>query len=175
MLGLIGGCAVMTALLKGAGPIALGGRELPPWFSAIVALMAPALFAALVVTQVLADGQDIGVGADTAGVAWRAWRRGAGLGDLGGHDRRGHGGGAAGGHVGTNFNCGIEGAGSAGCSGRRPKTSHSLAIGKVVRRYGSYTRQTSHEPRSRPIRATLWVTYAQNVARRSVRPASATF
>ena len=77
MLGLIGGCAVMTALLKGAGPIALGGRELPPWFSAIVALMAPALFAALVVTQVLADGQDIGVGADTAGVALAgvaAWR-----------------------------------------------------------------------------------------------------
>ena len=77
MLGLIGGCAVMTALLKGAGPIALGGRELPPWFSAIVALMAPALFAALVVTQVLADGQDIGVGADTAGVAVAgvaAWR-----------------------------------------------------------------------------------------------------
>ena len=77
MLGLIGGCAVMTALLKGAGPIALGGRDLPPWFSAIVALMAPALFAALVVTQVLADGQDIGVGADTAGVAVAgvaAWR-----------------------------------------------------------------------------------------------------
>jgi branched-subunit amino acid transport protein len=77
MLGLIGGCAVITALLKGAGPIALGGRDLPPWFSAIVALMAPALFAALVVTQVLADGQDIGVGADTAGVAVAgvaAWR-----------------------------------------------------------------------------------------------------
>jgi branched-subunit amino acid transport protein len=67
----------MTALLKGAGPIALGGRDLPPWFSSIVALMAPALFAALVVTQVLADGRDIGVGADTAGVALAgvaAWR-----------------------------------------------------------------------------------------------------
>ena len=77
MWGLIGGCAVMTALLKGAGPIALGGRDLPPWFAAIVALMAPALFAALVVTQVLADGRDIGVGADTAGVALAgiaAWR-----------------------------------------------------------------------------------------------------
>jgi branched-subunit amino acid transport protein len=77
MWGLIGGCAVMTALIKGAGPIALGGRELPAWFSAIVALMAPALFAALVVTQVLADGKEIGVGADTAGVALAgvaAWR-----------------------------------------------------------------------------------------------------
>ena len=39
--------------------------------------MAPALFAALVVTQVLADGRDLGVGADTAGVALAgvaAWR-----------------------------------------------------------------------------------------------------
>ena len=69
MWGLIAGCAVMTAIIKGAGPVALGGRELPPWFSSIVALMAPALFAALVVTQVLADGRDLGVGADTAGVA----------------------------------------------------------------------------------------------------------
>jgi branched-subunit amino acid transport protein len=74
---LIGGCAAITAILKGAGPVALGGRELPPWFSSIVALMAPALFAALVVTQVLADRRDLGVGADTAGVALAgiaAWR-----------------------------------------------------------------------------------------------------
>ena len=77
MWALIGGCAAITALLKGAGPLALGGRELPPWFTAIVALMAPALFAALVVTQVLADGRDLGVGADTVGVAIAgiaAWR-----------------------------------------------------------------------------------------------------
>ena len=74
---LIAGCTVMTAVLKGAGPIALGGRELPPWFSSIVALMAPALFAALIVTQVLADGRDLGVGPDTVGVAVAgvaAWR-----------------------------------------------------------------------------------------------------
>ena len=74
---LIGGCALMTSLIKAAGPVALGGRELPAWFSSIVALMAPALFAALVVTQVLADGRDLGVGADTAGVALAgvvAWR-----------------------------------------------------------------------------------------------------
>ncbi len=79
-LALIGGCAVITAILKGAGPLTLGGRALPPWFSAIVALMAPALFAALVVTQVLADGRDLGVGADTAGVALAgavAWRGGS--------------------------------------------------------------------------------------------------
>jgi branched-subunit amino acid transport protein len=74
---LIVACAVITATIKGVGPVALGGRELPPWFSAIVAMMAPALFAALVVTQALADGRDWAVGADTAGVAvaaLAAWR-----------------------------------------------------------------------------------------------------
>jgi len=75
--GLIGGCALITAVIKAAGPVALGGRELPAWFSSIVELMAPALFAALVVTQVLANGRDLAVGADTAGVALAgvaAWR-----------------------------------------------------------------------------------------------------
>ena len=58
--GLIAACAVITAAIKGVGPVALGGRELPPWFGAIVAMMAPALFAALVVTQALADGRGVG-------------------------------------------------------------------------------------------------------------------
>ena len=74
---LIGACAAITAAIKAAGPLALGGRELPGWFSSIVAMMAPALFAALVVTQALADGRDWAVGADTAGVALAglaAWR-----------------------------------------------------------------------------------------------------
>jgi branched chain amino acid efflux pump len=76
-LGLIGACALITALLKGIGPLALGGRELPPWFASVVVLLAPALFAALVVTQALADGRELAVGADTAGVALAgiaAWR-----------------------------------------------------------------------------------------------------
>jgi branched-subunit amino acid transport protein len=73
----IGGCAVVTAAIKAAGPIALGGRDLPPRFTAVVVLLAPALLAALVVTQALADGDRLAVGADTAGVlagglvAWR--------------------------------------------------------------------------------------------------------
>jgi predicted branched-subunit amino acid permease len=61
---------------QGRRPVALGGRELPAWFSAIVMMMAPALFAALVVTQALADGEKWAVGADTVGVALAAWRRG---------------------------------------------------------------------------------------------------
>ncbi|HTE61359.1 MAG TPA: AzlD domain-containing protein [Solirubrobacteraceae bacterium] len=76
-VGLIAACAIVTATIKGVGPVALGGRELPPWFTSIVAMMAPALFAALVVTQALADGREWAVGADTAGVALAgiaAWR-----------------------------------------------------------------------------------------------------
>jgi branched-subunit amino acid transport protein len=74
---LIGGCAAVTYLIKGIGPLALGGRDLPLWFTSVVILLAPALFAALVVTQTLADGEHIAVGANTAGVAaggFVAWR-----------------------------------------------------------------------------------------------------
>lgn len=66
---LIGGCALLTAAIKGVGPVALGGRELADWFSSLVVLLAPALLAALVVTQALADGDRLAVGPDTAGVA----------------------------------------------------------------------------------------------------------
>jgi branched-subunit amino acid transport protein len=66
---LIGGCAVVTFAIKAAGPVALGGRELPDWFGRVVALLAPALLSALIVTQALADGEALAVGADTAGVA----------------------------------------------------------------------------------------------------------
>jgi branched-subunit amino acid transport protein len=66
---LIGLCAVVTAAIKAAGPIALGHRDLPGWFSDVIALMAPALLAALVCTAALADGDRLAVGADTAGVA----------------------------------------------------------------------------------------------------------
>ena len=75
--GLIAACAVITASIKAIGPVALGGRELPGWFSSIVAMMAPALFAALVVTQALANGGKWALGADTVGVAVAgvaAWR-----------------------------------------------------------------------------------------------------
>jgi branched-subunit amino acid transport protein len=66
---LILGCVVVTAVIKAAGPVALGGRELPAWFNRVIAFMAAALLSALVVTAVLADGQEWAVGADTVGVA----------------------------------------------------------------------------------------------------------
>jgi branched-subunit amino acid transport protein len=65
----VGGAAAVTAVIKGIGPFALGGRDLPHWFSGIVVLMAPALLAALVVSSALADGRHLHVGADSAGVA----------------------------------------------------------------------------------------------------------
>jgi branched-subunit amino acid transport protein len=74
---LIAGCALVTYLMKGIGPLALGGRDLPVWFTSVVILMAPALFAALVATQALADGDHLAVGANTVGVAaggFVAWR-----------------------------------------------------------------------------------------------------
>ena len=64
ILALAGG----TVAIKAAGPIALGGRDLPRRFSSVIALMAPALLAALVVTAALADGDKLAVGADTFGV-----------------------------------------------------------------------------------------------------------
>ena len=64
----VGGAAAVTALIKGIGPFALGGRDLPGWFSRVVILLAPALLAALVVSSAAADGRHLHIGADTAGV-----------------------------------------------------------------------------------------------------------
>ena len=47
----------------------LGGRELPTWFTSVVILLSPALLAALVATQVFAEGDRLALDPDTAGVA----------------------------------------------------------------------------------------------------------
>jgi branched-subunit amino acid transport protein len=75
---LIAGCAALTVLIKAVGPMLLGGRELPPWFTRVVVLMAPTLLCALVVTTVFASGREWSVGAHTVGVAVAGvllWRR----------------------------------------------------------------------------------------------------
>ena len=64
----IAGLAVTTVLIKAAGPVVFGGREPHPAFLRVVAMMAPALLAALVVTSTFADGRHLSVGADTVGV-----------------------------------------------------------------------------------------------------------
>jgi branched-subunit amino acid transport protein len=65
----IAGCCAVTAAIKAVGPIALGGRELPTWFTSVVILLSPALLAALVATQAFAEGDRLALDADTAGVA----------------------------------------------------------------------------------------------------------
>ena len=65
----VGLCAVTTFAIKAAGPVALGGRDLPDWSSRVIQLLAPALLAALVAVSALADGDELHVGAETAGVA----------------------------------------------------------------------------------------------------------
>jgi branched-subunit amino acid transport protein len=42
---------VATVIFKSSGPVLLGGRELPVRLRGVVAMLAPALLAALVVTQ----------------------------------------------------------------------------------------------------------------------------
>jgi branched-subunit amino acid transport protein len=76
----IAGCATITAAIKAAGPVALGGRELPTWFTSVVILLSPALLAALVATQAFAEGDHLALDADTVGVAaggLAVWRTGS--------------------------------------------------------------------------------------------------
>jgi branched-subunit amino acid transport protein len=71
------GSAAATFAIKAAGPVALGGRQLPGAFNRVIALLAPALLSALIVTSALADGDELAIGADTAGVSAGAlvvWR-----------------------------------------------------------------------------------------------------
>ena len=71
--------AVATIAIRAAGPVAVGGRELPDAVIRVIALVAPALLAALVVTQTLeGDGGDLTIDERLAGVAAAggamAWR-----------------------------------------------------------------------------------------------------
>ena len=68
-----------SAAIKAAGPILVGGRELPPRVNAVIALLAPALLAALVVTEtfgddghLMLDERALGVGVAAVALALRA-------------------------------------------------------------------------------------------------------
>ena len=68
-----------SAAIKAAGPILAGGRELPPKSSAVLALLTPALLAALVVTGTFGEGghltideKALGVGVAAVALALRA-------------------------------------------------------------------------------------------------------
>jgi branched-subunit amino acid transport protein len=58
-----------TIAFRAVGPVALGGRSLPPRLLSVVELLAPALLAALVVTQVFASEQKLVLDARAVGLA----------------------------------------------------------------------------------------------------------
>ncbi len=59
-----------TVVVRAAGPVALGGRELPTQAMSVIALLAPALLAALVVTETLGgEGSELDVDERVIGVA----------------------------------------------------------------------------------------------------------
>ena len=59
-----------TALIRASGPVVLGGRELPERAGAVIALVAPALLAALVMTETFrGSGSELVVDERALGVA----------------------------------------------------------------------------------------------------------
>jgi branched-subunit amino acid transport protein len=68
----IAGLTVATMALKAAGPVILGGRELPDQALAVIALLAPALLAALVLTGTFTDDQELTLDPRAAGLGCAA-------------------------------------------------------------------------------------------------------
>ncbi len=71
--------AAATILFKSAGPVLLGRRQLPSWLAAPIAYLAPAVLAALVVTQtvggdrrLVVDARLVGLGVGALLIALRA-------------------------------------------------------------------------------------------------------
>ena len=79
--GAVAALAAGTWLLKAVGPVLLGGRTMPAWLAEIVTLLPPALLAALVAIQTVADGSALVVDArlPALAVAGVAMLRGASL------------------------------------------------------------------------------------------------
>ena len=59
----------VTMVFKAAGPVMLGRRELPPRVASVVEVLAPAMLAALVVTQTVGGDRELVFDERLAGVA----------------------------------------------------------------------------------------------------------
>jgi uncharacterized membrane protein len=59
---------VGTVAIKATGPVALGGRDLPPRLTGVVARLAPALLAALVVVETFGRDHARGIDESAAGL-----------------------------------------------------------------------------------------------------------
>jgi branched-subunit amino acid transport protein len=75
----VGAVGAATIALKSVGPLLLGGKPLPQHLTGVVALLAPALLAALVVTQavggdeeIVLDARLVGLGAAVVAILLRA-------------------------------------------------------------------------------------------------------
>jgi branched-subunit amino acid transport protein len=62
------GLVLATVAIKAAGPMLVGGRALPPRALGVIVLLAPALLAALILTDTFARDQDLTVDARAAGL-----------------------------------------------------------------------------------------------------------
>ena len=60
---------VICFAIKAAGPVALGGRDLPRWADQLIALVPAALLPALIVVETFADGKELVLDARAAGLA----------------------------------------------------------------------------------------------------------
>jgi uncharacterized membrane protein len=60
---------VVTIAFKASGPVLLGQRTLPPRVTALVEVLAPAMLAALVVTQAVGGDRELVLDERLAGVA----------------------------------------------------------------------------------------------------------
>ena len=61
-----------TVGLKAVGPVVVGGRSLPPRLTGVVSLLAPALLAALVVTQAVGGERELVLDARLVGLGTAA-------------------------------------------------------------------------------------------------------
>jgi branched-subunit amino acid transport protein len=59
----------VTVVFKASGPVFLGGRQLPARVQSVVALVAPVMLTALVVTQTVGGDEEIVIDARIPGVA----------------------------------------------------------------------------------------------------------
>lgn len=65
----IAGLFAITVVIRAAGPVLLGGRELPGLLPDVIPLLAPALLAALVMTETVGGAGGYDVDERLAGVA----------------------------------------------------------------------------------------------------------
>lgn len=61
--------AIANATIKAAGPVLVGGRDLPPRIVSVIALLAPALLTALVITETFSEDRHYVLDEKAFGVA----------------------------------------------------------------------------------------------------------